>query len=225
VDAELDVDVVLLDLDGTLSEAGPAIVAAVEVALEHVGADPLDEAALRAFVGPPLEDSFAALPRMDERLVAEAVAVYRSSYDLLSSPLYDGIAEALLALRAADLRLALATSKPQPFAEQIVEARGLGPLLEAVVGSDRPAGRRSKGDVVAAALKALGPHRAAVMVGDREYDVAGAAEHAVPCIGVLWGYGDAEELERAGAVALVRSPVELVTLLTGPCAGLPAATA
>ena len=203
----------LLDLDGTLSEAGPAITAAVAVALARVGADPLDEAALRAFVGPPLEDSFAALPGMDERLVEDAVAVYRASYDLLGSPLYAGVADALLQLRAAGLRLALATSKPQPFAEQVVDGHGLRPLLDVVVGSDRPAGRRTKGDVVAEALRRIDPCRSPVMVGDREHDVRGAAAHGVPCIGVLWGYGDAAELSQAGAASLVRTPAELVSLL------------
>jgi len=215
VTLDRDLDVVLLDLDGTLSEAGPAIVAAVALALEHVGLDPLDEARLRAFVGPPLEDSFAALPGMDDHLVQEAVAVYRASYDLLGSPLYEGVVDALSTLRAAGLRLALATSKPQPFAEQVVAAQGLGPLLEVVVGSDRPAGRRTKGDVVAEALRRMSPYRSPVMVGDREHDVLGAAEHGVPCVGVLWGYGDAAQLERAGAAAVVRSPAELAGLLVG----------
>lgn len=208
-------DVVLLDLDGTLSEAGPAITAAVALALEQVGAEPLDETALRAFVGPPLEDSFAALPGMDEELVARAVAAYRAGYDLLGSPLYAGVPEALAALRAAGLRLALATSKPQPFAEQIVAAHALAPLLEVVVGSDRPAGRRTKGDVVGEALRQAPPARAAVMVGDREHDVHGAAEHGLETVGVLWGYGDEAELTAAGAAALVRTPAELVELLTG----------
>lgn len=211
----MDADAVLLDLDGTLTEAGPAIVAAVQVALAEVGADPLDRAALRAFVGPPLEDSFAALPGMHEQLVERAAAAYRRSYDLLASPLYDGVADALLALRQVGLRLALATSKPQRLAEQIVEARGLHPLLEVVVGSDRAGGRRTKGDVVAEALRLLGPVRRAVMVGDREHDVHGAREHSVPCLGVLWGYGDASELLSAGALRLVASPAELVAVLTG----------
>ena len=160
-------DVVLLDLDGTLSEAGPAITAAVALALEQVGADPLDEAALRAFVGPPLEDSFAALPGMDEVLVERAVVAYRASYDLLGSSLYAGVQEALQALQAAGLRLALATSKPQPFAEQVVAAHALAPPLERVAGSDREAGQRTKGDVVAEALRQVRPARGAVMVGDR----------------------------------------------------------
>ena len=53
------------------------------------------------------------------------------------------------------------------------------------------------------------------MVGDREHDVRGATEHGVPCLGVLWGYGDEAELSAAGAAQLARAPAELVTLLSG----------
>ena len=206
-------DAVLLDLDGTLSDAGPAIVAALEVALAHVGHDPLDPVALRAFVGPPLEDSLADLG-LDPHVVQDAVRVYHDNYDLLSSPLYDGVVEALQALRAAGLPLALATSKPQEMAEAVVGAGPLAGLLDHVAGADRPAGRLTKGDVVRHALGVLGGPSHPVMVGDRRYDVAGAAEHGVPCIGVLWGYGDEAELQGAGAAALAASPSELVALLT-----------
>lgn len=205
-------DAVLLDLGGTLSEAGPAITAAVAVALEHVGHDPLDPVALRAFVGPPLEDGFAALG-LSPAVVDDAVRVYRERYDLLSSPLYDGVVEVLVALRAAGLPLALATSKPQPFAELVVDRGALTGLLDVVVGSDRSGGRRTKGDVVRTALDLLGRPLAPVMVGDRLHDVQGAAEHGVPCVGVLWGYGGQDELLAAGAAALVRAPRDLLPLL------------
>lgn len=206
------VDAVLLDLDGTLSEAGPAITAAVARALAHVGHDPLDPTALRAFVGPPLEDSFTALG-LPPAVVDEVVRVYRQHYDLLSSPLYDGVPDALRTLRTAGLPLALATSKPQPFAEQVVDETALRGLLDVVVGSDRAAGRVSKGDVVARAVALLGGPRAPVMVGDRSYDVLGAAEHGVPRLGATWGYARPGELEQAGAVALVARPQDLPGLL------------
>lgn len=204
-------DTVLLDLDGTLSEAGPAITAAVALALAHLGAAPLDVPGLRAFVGPPLEDSFAAV--LGDDLVERAVLVYRTHYDHLASPLYDGVLDVLQTLRAAGLRLALATSKPQPFAEQVVAGKGLDRLLDAVVGSDRAGGRVTKGDVVCRALLLLDGPRAPVMVGDRSYDVLGAAEHGVPCIGALWGYGSAAELTDAGAVTLADTPAALPALL------------
>lgn len=212
----LRADAVLLDLDGTLSEAGPAITAAVAVALAHVGHDPLDPAALRSFVGPPLEDSFLGLGLSPE-VVADAVRVYRERYDLLASPLYDGVPAVLATLRGAGLPLALATSKPQPFAEVVVDGTPLAGLLDVVVGADPAQGRVTKGDVVAEALRRLGGPQAPVMVGDRSYDVRGAAQHGVPCIGALWGYGDAAEL--AAAAALAASPADLVPLLLGRAAG------
>lgn len=201
-------DCVLLDLDGTLVDAGLDIAAAVRRTLHEVGADPVTDEVLRAWVGPPLEDSFAALG-FDEALVERAVTAYRRHYDVLASPVYDGVPEALAALQGAGLRLALATSKPQHLAEAVVAHHGFP--LEVVRGSDRPAGRLSKGDVVAAALAALGGPAAPVMVGDRRYDVEGAAEHGVPCVGALWGYGSREEL--AGAWALADSPAALAALL------------
>lgn len=211
-------DVVLLDLDGTLSAAGASITAAVAASLAHVGAAPLDDAALRAFIGPPLEDSFAVLPRFDEARVQEAVDHYRATYDHLSPPLYPGALEALQRLRAAGLRLALATSKPEDLARAVVDHTCVAPLLDVVAGSDRPAGRATKADVVRRALDLLahqGPTaaRSPVMVGDRSHDVLGAAAHGVPCIGATWGYGTPDELTEAGAVALAVDLPHLVDLL------------
>lgn len=207
-------DAVLLDLDGTLSDSGAAITAAVSEALAHCGADPLDERALRGFVGPPLEVSFADLG-FDASLVDEAVRVYRDSYDLLGPPLYPGTLSALQRLRDAGLRLALATSKPEPLALEVVRHHGVLDLLDAVCGAQSDAARSSKATVVGQALSALGHPSRPVMVGDRRYDVEGAAEHGIPCIGALWGYGDAEELCLAGASALARDVTELVDLLLG----------
>lgn len=210
-------DTVLLDLDGTLSDAGPAIARALAAALREVGAPPLPDAVLRRFVGPPLQDSLAELPGFDGARVTRALAAYRRAYaadGLRSSPLYDGVPDALRALRAAGLRLGLATSKPQPFAEQVVEASGLAALLDVVAGSGLDGSRRSKASVVAHALALLPPTDAAVMVGDRSHDVVGAAGCGLPCVGVLWGYGDEAELREAGAVALAADPAALVRLLT-----------
>jgi phosphoglycolate phosphatase len=206
-------DAVLLDLDGTLSESGPTIVAAVTRALEHLGRDPLDEPTLRSFIGPPLESSFASLPDFDDDLVAEAARVYRQYYDLLGPPLYDGVLSMLERLRTAGLKVSLATSKPEPLALEIVTDKGLLHLFDAVCGAGHDSERTTKADVVAKALDRLGHPRRPVMVGDRHHDVQGADAHGVPCIGALWGYGDADELLGAGAVALAADVQELLDLL------------
>jgi phosphoglycolate phosphatase len=208
-------DAVLLDLDGTLSESGPAIVAAVSKALEHVGRDPLDASALQAFIGPPLEVSFEALGGFDRDLLDEAVRVYRENYDLLGPPLYDGVVEALTAFREAGLQVALATSKPLPLALEIVTDKGLLHLFDAVCGAGLDLARTTKAEVVGTALQQLGRPSRPVMVGDRHHDVEGAAAHGVPCLGALWGYGSAEELTGAGAVGLVRDLPHLVEVVLG----------
>lgn len=206
-------DAVLLDLDGTLSESGPAIAAAVGAALEHLGRDPLDETALRAFIGPPLELSFAGLPGFDDDLVAAAVQVYRRNYDLLGPPLNPGVEDGLRELRAAGLLISLATSKPEPLALEIVTDKGLLHLFDAVCGAGLDADRTSKAAVVAKALDRLGRPARPVMVGDRHHDVEGAAAHGVPCLGVLWGYGDTEELLGAGALGVVSDMGALLDVL------------
>ena len=205
-------DAVLLDLDGTLSESGPAIVAALSAALDHLGRDPLDETALRAFIGPPLEVSFTSLG-VDDALIAEAVRVYRAHYDLLGPPLYPGVEQALERLRAAGMRISLATSKPEPLALEIITDKGLLHHFDAVCGAGRDEERTTKADVVRKALDRLGGPARPVMVGDRHHDVEGAAAHGVPSIGALWGYGDAEEL--SGAVALADDLDALLDLLLG----------
>jgi phosphoglycolate phosphatase len=206
-------DAVLLDLDGTLSESGPAIVAAVSSALQHLGRDPLDEPTLRSFIGPPLETSFAGLPDFDDELVAEATRVYRQNYDLLGPPLYPGVVGALERLREAGLQVSLATSKPEPLAIEIITDKGLLHLFDAVCGAGHDSERTTKADVVAKALQRLGSPQRAVMVGDRHHDVEGASTHGLPCIGVLWGYGSADELLGAGAAAVAADVDELLSLL------------
>ena len=57
------------------------------------------------------------------------------------------------------------------------------------------------------------------MIGDREYDVIGAKKFGIPAIGVLYGYGSREELERAGAAAIAESVSALGALLLGAKAG------
>lgn len=207
-------DAVLLDLDGTLSESGPTIVAAVSAALEHLGRDPLDEATLRSFIGPPLESSFAALPGFDDDLVAEAARVYRQNYDLLAAPLYPGVLDLLEWLRREGYQVSLATSKPEPLALEIITDKGLLHFFDAVCGAGHDSERTTKADVIAKALERLGGPARPVMVGDRSHDVEGAAVHGMPCIGVLWGYGGADELSAAGAMALVADVPELLDLLS-----------
>jgi phosphoglycolate phosphatase len=223
-------DPILFDLDGTLTASGPGILASVRYALAELGEPIPGPAVLDGFIGPPLATSFAQLCGLRPERVEEAIRAYRVHYleqGMFDNAVYEGIPEALDHLSAAGRTLAVATSKAEPYARDILDHFGLSDRFAVVVGSELDGRRTDKADVIAEALRLLGsrggtprgdgpgagPATGPVMVGDRRHDVAGALAVGVPCIGALWGYGSADELTAAGATALVRRPPGLVALL------------
>ncbi len=208
-------DPILFDLDGTLTASGPGILASVRHALDRLG-EPVPPA-LDRFIGPPLLDSFTQLCGMDAQRAWAAVLAYREHYRVhgqFLNSVYDGIAEALSELAEAGRVLAVATSKAEVYAHSILEHFGLEPYFTTVVGSELDGARARKAEVVAEALVRLGASpNTAVMIGDRSHDVVGARAVGVHSLGVLWGYGSADELADAGADALVATPRDLVVLL------------
>lgn len=209
---------VLFDLDGTLTDPYEGITKCVEHALAESGLAGLDERGLRSFIGPPLQDQFAALG-LDEEGVGRAVSLYRERFTrhgLYENYVYGGIKDALDALGRASVRMAVATSKPTEFATRIVEHFDLGPYFVLVAGATLDGTCRKKADIIGFALASLGVAPAdAIMVGDRAQDIDGARAHGMRSIGVDWGYADPGELEQAGADLIVHSPQELVKALLG----------
>jgi phosphoglycolate phosphatase len=208
--------VVLFDLDGTLTDSGVGIANSVQAALDEIGHGPLDAAALRRFVGPPLLDSFAGLglPRATCEAAVQAYRRYFTETGLYENAVYDGIEEALDALGDAGVVLGVATSKPEPFARRILEHFGLASRFAVIAGAGLDGTLCHKQEVIAAALEGVGAAAGTVtMVGDREHDVFGAQAHGLPCVGVAWGYAEPGELERAGARPIVSEPAQLVDVL------------
>ncbi|MFV0308545.1 MAG: HAD-IA family hydrolase [Desertimonas sp.] len=210
---------VLLDLDGTLSASAPGITRTLREALITEGFDAPNEEELLAFVGPPFEQVLPSLGVPSDRVWA-VIDRYRDRYDrigLFETSEYDGITGMLDALRAAEIALAVATSKPEATAVRIVEHFGWSDRFDVVAGATFDADRRTKAAVIEHALAALdttaGDH--VVMVGDREHDVRGALAHGIDCIGVGWGYAPAGELEAAGAIAVADTPADVVDLIIG----------
>ena len=204
---------VLFDLDGTLTDPAAGITRSLAHALEAVGRPVADRSSLRALIGPPLVDAFAAMGMTDAEIDV-AIAAYRERYTtvgLYENALIHGIDALVRDLHTAGVRLAIATSKPEPFAATILEHFGLLDHFAVVAGATLDHRRRHKDEVVLHALEHLGlpDVSGVVMVGDREHDVFGAAEHGIATIGVLWGYGSKDELARAGAAAIVATVDEL----------------
>lgn len=204
----------LLDLDGTLIDSYPGILASCRAALRALGHAPDESLDIRRFIGPPLEEIMQVLLQSygDDR-VDEAVAAYRRHYGeigLLGSVPYPGIGEALAAMKRAGLRLHLATSKRAAFAGRIVDHLQFAACFDGLYGSV-PGGALDHKPALLAHILAerdLSPSHC-VMVGDRRHDMAGARAVGMRGLGVLWGYGSRDELETADAARLVESPAEL----------------
>ena len=209
-------DIVLFDLDGTLTDSGPGIMKAAQYALRAWGIERLWQE-LSFFVGPPLSETFARF--VPEAEVPAAVEKFREYYredGWLDNAPYPGAAEMLAALRRGGCRLFVATSKLDTMAVRVLEHFGLLPYFEGVCGA--PAGDPEAGkkvSVVRAALRLAGctDLRRAVMVGDRAHDILGGHRAGLEAIGVLYGYGSREELTEAGAEAIAAAPGDIVPLI------------
>jgi len=205
---------VLLDLDGTLIDSQPGILASCVVALRSLGHELDDIHDITRVIGPPLEDvmRFLLQPYGDDR-IGEAVLAFRQHYGeigLLGSEPYPGIGDSLKAMRQAGVRIYLATSKRAAFARRILEHLDLATYFDAIHGSVPSGELDHKPELLAHILSEHGisPSRS-LMVGDRRYDISGAHAVGMRGLGVLWGYGTRDELETAGADRLVESPADL----------------
>jgi phosphoglycolate phosphatase len=209
---------VLFDLDGTLSDSAPGILAALRFAFAAHGLPPLDAHTERTLLGPPFVESLP--PIIDGRAdVRDVIGSYREHYVdgrlMYDATAYDGVREVLAAARADGRRLAVATSKPEHYARPIVEHLGLLEFFETVGGDAEDGSLGSKALVIEKVLGRLGDPAPSdvVMIGDREHDVFGARAHGIACVGARWGYGLPGELERAGARPICAAPADLPAVL------------
>lgn len=208
----------LFDLDGTLTDPGEGITKSVQYALAKFGINVENRQELFCFIGPPLHESFEVYYGFSRPDAMKAVDDYREYYavkGIFENLVYDGIPEVLEKLQKNGVKICLATSKPEVFAKQILEHFDLDGYFTAVAGSEMDGTRTKKAEVVERALMLLGNPdvKDCVMIGDREHDVLGGAAHGLDTIGVLFGYGSREELERAGATCIAATPAEIVHVI------------
>ena len=207
---------ILFDLDGTLTDPKEGIINSIQHALRRYGISRKDEELLY-FIGPPLHISF-----MDffptEAEAQQAVAVYREYYatrGIYENLLFDGIPALLQKLKQQGKVICLATSKPQSFAQQILQHFRIDDYFDVIVGANMDGSRTEKAEVIAEVMRQLPLLRpeTAVMIGDRKYDIIGARAHGLDTIGVTFGYGSPEELEKEKPNHIADSVTDLATLL------------
>ena len=222
-------DICLFDLDGTLTDSGEGVINSVIYAFKQLGIEVPIEDELRTFVGPPLGDSFVrhGVPKEKED---EAIALYRKLYieggEKFNNKLYEGMDLILGKLKEAGYKIYTATSKPENLAIEVLERFDIAKYFDYIAGASLGHERETKADVIRYLLDMININLAEsankddhdiaqkiVMIGDTKYDVIGAKEFNIPCIGVLWGYGSEEQMKEAGAINIVNTMDELYSAL------------
>ncbi|MCB4928337.1 HAD family hydrolase [Streptococcus mutans] len=209
---------ILFDLDGTLTNPALGITNSLAYALEKFNIEVTDKKELYRFIGPPLQDSFENFYHFSKEDSLKAVDFYRDYFrhkGLYENEVYQGIPDLLERLKAQGKKLLVATSKPEEFARQILKHFELFDYFDLVAGASMDGSRRLKGDVIAHALTSaqVSDLSAAIMIGDREHDIIGAKKNGLDAIGVLYGFGNSEELETAGAKFIVETVENLRKIL------------
>ena len=195
---------ILFDLDGTITDSALGITNSVKYALKKLNAPIPPYKTLCKFIGPPLLDGFHDICGFDKEKSQTAVKFYREYFEttgLFENEVYDGIPEFLSALKQSGKTVILATSKPEKFAKLILEHFGLTQYFDYAVGASMDETRNKKDAVIAYALEKcnIKDKSLTVMVGDRCHDILGAKANGISSVGVLYGFGNREELENAGA--------------------------
>ena len=210
-------DLILFDLDGTLSDPLVGVGRSINYALTHFGFAPRTLQELAIYIGPPLDESFKALTALDSPADIDAlVAKYRERYGDIGyaeNEIYPGIPEAIAALSQAGVPLAVCTSKRTDFAEKILDMFALRQYFRFVSGGEAGLQKWQQMQVLVAQGQVT---TSAVMVGDRAFDMIAAHRNGLHAAGVLWGHGSREELQGENPQYLFANTAELVSLCPTP---------
>ncbi len=212
---------ILFDLDGTLTDSSEGITKSVQHALNKLGIEENDQAMLRRFIGPPLDESFEKFYGLDKETALKAVDYYRERYSdkgIYENVLFDGIDTLLAALKEDGYIVALATCKPEIYVPRILEYFNVGRYFDVAVGSELEGGeRRHKNQVIDEVFVRLSKagllesddittaKSKAIMIGDRKDDILGAKASGIESMGVRYGFAEEQELEIAGADYIVET--------------------
>jgi phosphoglycolate phosphatase len=193
------VPIVLFDLDGTVSDSAPGILASLRYAFDVNGIEALDAITERALLGPPFYESLP--PIIGAHRLGPVIDAYRAHYAdaMYDSTIFPGVPELLAALHADGRRLAVATSKPEHYAVPILQHLDVDQFFETIGGDELDGSLRTKALVIGKVRERMGdpPSTDIIMVGDRSHDIAGARAHGIDTIAVRWGYAMPGELEDA----------------------------
>lgn len=211
-------DIILFDLDGTLSQSADGIRQTIEYTLKKMNKPVPDLSQYSLYIGPPLRHTFLNLCSLNEDESDIAVEIYRKRYSEVGknlNRLFDGTDSVLAALKESGAKLAVTSSKYEPFVREIVSALNIEKYFDAVCGSNLDETRKEKEDLIPYSVSCLNGSMTdrIAMVVDTTYDVIGAKLTNTDFIGVSYGYGNIYDMKKLGADKFADSPAQLLNFL------------
>ena len=212
-------DYVIFDFDGTVTDTGEGILKSLQYSFEQMGHEVPDLSDLKKFIGPPIHYSYVNFYGIDESEVEQYIKKYRERYKktgIYECFVYDGMLETLKTLRENGVKLGIASSKPIKLVYDVMEYLRLTEYFDAVVGTQfDDSNHPGKTDLVLQSMEKLGDKdkKRTLMVGDRFFDIDGAAGAGVDSVGVTYGYGSREEFMEHNATYIVDSPKDILNIV------------
>ena len=205
----------LFDFDGTLCDTTEGIFNSILYSLDCYGIKETDIEKLHFFVGPPLFESYKTVYGVSDDDAKWLIEKYRERYKLKAaeeSAIYPGIAELLKTLKEKGKKIAIASSKPKLFVEEISKYHNLDIYYDFISAEDFKNNHSSKEDLINACLDFFGnpPKEEVIMTGDRFYDIDGAKAVGLDSAGAVYGFGTEDELTNAGATYILHTPEDLL---------------
>ena len=211
---------IFFDLDGTLTDPGIGITNSVMHALKYYNISVESRELLYPFIGPPLVDSFMKYYGFSQEEAIQVRMAFTERYQPIGwkeNKPYDGIVEVLEALKEAGKLLGIATSKPTDLATRVLEHFDLikyFPIICAAPTNGLGAEKAGRIQAAFEEAKNLGYEvKNPIMVGDTKFDVEGAHQCDIPCVGVSWGFAAEGEFEACNTEFVVDTMDELKEIL------------
>ena len=208
---------ILFDFDGTVCDISEGVFKGFDYVVDYYKLN-IDKSIYKKMMGPPLRESFVNCLHLPESEIKNAIAKHREYYNaggMYELEIYDGVVDLIKNLKQAGKKVYIATSKPEHYTVKILEKIGLKDLFDFVGGSDiSESNRVEKIDVLKYVMKENNlTSENSIMIGDRFYDVRGAHAVGLKCIGILWGFGDLQEMQECGADYIKATPKDVEEFL------------
>lgn len=211
-------DYVIFDFDGTVVDTGEGILKSLQYSFKEMGREVPDLNDLKKFIGPPIYYSYTTFYGVSEEEVGMYIKKYRERYKekgIYECELYDGMIELLDGLRAKGIKIGIASSKPMHLIYSVADYLKITDKFDAIVGVKiDDSNHSSKTQLILDAMTEMGAtdKSKVLMVGDRMFDLDGAAGAGVDSCGAIWGYGSEEEFREHNATYIVNKTTEILDL-------------